>query len=96
LAAQLSVVKEFADQPFVLLNVNQDEDRDVVKEAMKKGEITWRSWWDGGEQGPIATRWNASAWPTVYVIDAKGVIRSHGNEEEGLAATVRSLLKKVP
>jgi hypothetical protein len=29
-----------------LLAVNHDEHRDRVKAAIKRGEITWRSWWD--------------------------------------------------
>lgn len=38
--------------------------------------MTWRSFWDGGsKQGPIATAWQVRAWPTIYVIDAEGLIR---------------------
>lgn len=38
--------------------------------------LTWRSWWDGGNVGgPIATRWEIDHWPTVVVIDHKGVVR---------------------
>jgi peroxiredoxin len=42
-----------------------------------KQKITWRSFVDAGNAGagPIATRWNLSATPTLYVIDHKGVIR---------------------
>jgi hypothetical protein len=43
---------------------------------MEKEEITWRSWWDGGNtSGPIASAWNVKGWPTLYVIDHKGTIR---------------------
>ena len=38
--------------------------------------MTWRSFWDGGNtSGPIASKWNVQGWPTLYVVDAKGVIR---------------------
>jgi hypothetical protein len=71
-----SLVKRLANQPFVLLGVNSDQDRDALKEVMKEEGITWRSWWDGGgTQGPIATQWQVSGWPTLYVIDAEGKIR---------------------
>ena len=43
---------------------------------MEKEEITWRSFWNGGSTGgPISTEWNVQGWPTLYVIDHKGVIR---------------------
>ena len=43
---------------------------------MKEEQIPWRSWWDGGDtNGPIANQFNVSGWPTLYVIDHKGVIR---------------------
>jgi hypothetical protein len=43
---------------------------------MQKEQITWRSWFDGGgTSGPIASKWNVRGWPTLYLLDAKGVIR---------------------
>jgi len=33
-------------------------------------------WWDGGStSGPIASSWNVEGWPTLYILDHKGVIR---------------------
>jgi hypothetical protein len=69
-----SLVKRLANQPFVLLGVNSDQDREELKEVMKKEGITWRSWWDG-PQGPIAAQWQIMGWPTLFVIDAEGKIR---------------------
>ena len=44
---------------------------------MEKHELPWRSFVDPGNAGagPIAARWNLSATPTFYLIDAAGVIR---------------------
>jgi hypothetical protein len=45
---------------------------------MDKEKLNWRSYADHGEgddQGPICSQWNLSGTPTLYVIDAKGVIR---------------------
>ena len=71
-----SLVKRLADQPFVLLGINSDGDKQQLKKVMEKEEITWRSWFDGGNtSGPIATKWNVHGWPTLYVLDHKGVIR---------------------
>ena len=71
-----SLVKKMEGKPFALIGVNSDEDRDALKQVLKKEEITWRSFWNGGStSGPISSEWNVHGWPTLYVIDAKGVIR---------------------
>jgi peroxiredoxin len=74
-----AIVKRMRGRPFVLLGVNGDGDRDKLKELIKKEGITWRSWRDGGgsanNPGPISRRYNVHAWPTLYVLDHRGVIR---------------------
>jgi|SRR6516162_9062394 hypothetical protein len=70
-----SLVKKFEGKPFVLLGVNSDEDRKELKEVLKNENITWRSWFDGSTGGPIATEWNLNGWPTLYLLDARGVIQ---------------------
>ena len=76
-----SLVKELANKPFALIGVNSDPDLDALKPVLEKENITWRSFWNGpeGTQGPIATRWNVQGWPTIYLIDHKGVIRAKGH-----------------
>ena len=70
-----SLVKRLKDKPFALIGVNSDS-KERLREAMKKNDITWRSFWDGGSTGgPIASKWGVSGWPTIYVIDHRGVIR---------------------
>ncbi len=48
-----------------------------LKEKNEKQQITWRSFWNGpdGTQGPISKEWNVQGWPTLYIMDHKGVIR---------------------
>ena len=48
-----------------------------LKDVMKKENLTWRSFADLGNagQGAIAARWNLTNTPTLYVLDARGVIR---------------------
>ena len=90
-----SLVKRLAGKPFALLGVNSDKDRAELKKVMTKENITWRSFWDGGNtQGPIASRWNVSAWPTVYVLDPKGVIRFKDVFDKQLDEAVDLLLKE--
>jgi thiol-disulfide isomerase/thioredoxin len=79
------LVEKFKDKPFVLVGVNGDEEKEEAAKAVERAKIPWRSFWNGkeGASGPIATAWNIRGWPTVYVIDHKGIIRHkylHGNK----------------
>ena len=70
-----SLVKRLEGKPFVLLGVNSDP-KDRLRKAVKLENLTWRSWWDGGSTGgPIASEWGIRGWPTLFLIDHKGVIR---------------------
>jgi hypothetical protein len=90
-----SLVQRLEGKPFALLGINSDSGRTALKEVLKKEHITWRSWWDGGTiEGPIATRWNVSGWPTTYVLDHHGVIRFRNVRGEELDKAVDALLKE--
>jgi len=90
-----SLVKRLEGKPFALLGINSDP-QDRLKQAMKRENITWRSWWDGGSTGgPIASKWNVNAWPTTYVLDHKGVIRFKNVREEQMDKAVEELLKEM-
>lgn len=91
-----SLVEKYKDQPFVILGVNSDRDREALKKTLVEERITWRSWFDGGSaSGPIATAWNVTGWPTVYIIDAKGMIRFKDPRGAGLDEAVEELLAEL-
>ncbi len=82
-AHERSLVKKMEGKPFILLGVNSDE-KSKAKDAVKKNELTWPSWWDGGDtSGPIARAWGVRAWPTLVLIDHKGVIRQRWEGSPG-------------
>jgi hypothetical protein len=91
-----SLVKRLADKPFALLGVNSDINKEELKKAMEKEEITWRSFWNGpeGTNGPISKKWNVHGWPTIYVLDHKGVIRYKNVRGEKMDEAVDKLLKE--
>src|SRR5260370_642594 len=72
-----SLVKRLEGKPFALIGVNSDKDREELKKVLEKEHITWRSFWNGtdGTGGPISKEWGVQNWPSLWVIDAKGVIR---------------------
>ena len=90
-----SLVKKMENKPFALLGINSDP-RERLREVMKKENITWRSWWDGGDtSGPIARAWNVSSWPTTYVLDHKGVIRFKNVRGEAMDTAVEQLVEEL-
>src|SRR5437763_1739022 len=93
-----SLVKNLADKPFALIGVNSDPDKKELKKAMEKENITWRSFWDRTTQGPISTRWKVEGWPTLYLIDHKGILREKYVGSPGdkvLDEKIEALLKEA-
>ena len=63
-------------EPFVLLGINSDSDREELKTTLEEERINWRSWWDdGGIFGPIQTKWAVANRPTIHLLDWNGIIR---------------------
>ena len=89
------MVEKFKDKPFALIGINSDGDRSVVQKILKDNEITWRSALDGTTRGPLATAWNVRGWPTIYVIDAEGVIRARNLRGEALEHKAEELMREV-
>jgi hypothetical protein len=90
-----SLVKRLEDKQFALVGVNSDEDLDALRKVVEKETITWPSFFDGGTEGPIAKKWNVQGWPTIYVLDHKGVIRFKNVREKGLDEAVDALLAEM-
>ena len=88
-----SLVKTYRDRPFALIGVNSDVDRDKIRQTVIDQNLPWRSFWNGGSPGgPIATEWNVSAWPTIYLIDHEGVIRHKSLRGKELDAALEELV----
>ena len=70
-------METYAGKPFALLGINSDRKIERAKKAIQDNKLNWRSWWQGaaGTGGKISTTWNVSGWPTIVLIDHKGVIR---------------------
>jgi hypothetical protein len=87
-----SLVRRLEGKPFVLLGINVDEDRQEGLTFVREHDLRWRSWWDGGTEGPIARRWGIYAWPVTYVLDGRGIIRFQNVWEKDLDRAVDLLL----
>jgi peroxiredoxin len=91
------MVDKYKDKPFALVGIDSDGDRSALQKVIKEQKLNYRSAADGTTSGPIATAWNVHGWPTVYVIDAKGVIRHKfvGVDPNVLTKAVEDLLKET-
>jgi thiol-disulfide isomerase/thioredoxin len=91
------LVERLKDKPFALIGVNSDVDKTKLKTAMGKARITWRSFWCGekGAFGDIPKTWNVNGWPTIYLLDYKGVIRAKQVTGKELDRVIDKLIREV-
>jgi len=90
-----ALVQRMKDRPFALIGINSDGGAKKCREITKREEIPWLNVPDGTPGGPIATAWNVQEWPTIYVLDAKGVIRSRNVRDEAMDLVVEKLLAEI-
>lgn len=72
------LVARMNDKPFALIGVNGDREYDdAYADVVAKERISWRSFKNSqGDDNPdIAGAWGHEAWPTLYLVDHKGIIR---------------------
>jgi Thioredoxin-like len=95
-AHERSLVKRLEKSPFALIGVNSDKDRDELKKVLKDENLSWRSFWNGGStSGPISNAWKVRGWPTIYVLDAEGVIRYRNVRGHAMDEAVDALLAEM-
>lgn len=68
------LVKKFKDKPLAFVSISADEDKETLTKFLKDEPMPWIHWFDG-QRGELAQAWNIHAFPTMFVIDADGVIR---------------------
>ncbi len=96
-----AIVEQYLHRTFMVLGINENDRREVLKHLGANGEVTWRSWWDGDredETRPIFTRWNILGYPTFFVLDHHGVIRFrdlHPEDENGFREHVEPLVRQA-
>jgi len=94
-----SLVEKYEDAPFAIVGVNSDPNLAQILSVCERENISWRSFWNGpdGSRGPISRAWDVEGWPTLYILDAKGVIRykSVGANMQVIDQTIEQLLAEI-
>src|SRR5262245_33913740 len=72
-----ALVKRLESEPFALIGVNSDKDKEFIKQQNQVQQISWRSFSNSheGTNGPISKLFGIRAWPTLYLIDQEGGIQ---------------------
>ena len=74
-----TLVKRLAGEPFALIGMNTDSDSvEKLSKRFKEDGLNWRHAMLGpANKAEIPTKWNVEGYPTLYLLDAKGVIRKY-------------------
>ncbi len=91
---ELALANRLRDRPFALIGISADDSPEVVKEFMKRKEMPWVHW-HNGPSGGIIDDWEVQSYPTILVIDHKGIIRFKDVRDEEMDEAVEKLLKEM-
>ena len=93
-----SLVKKLENLPFALLGVNTDGDIETAQKVIRGEKLTWPSWFQGSTSGPISQAWGIGTFPTLFLIDHRGIVREQFVGDPGaerLEARILELLKEA-
>lgn len=80
-------------EPFAFLGVNHDQTEEKAKDFADREELPWKSWFDKGNK--IGRAFQVTYLPTIFVLDAQGVIRYRDVRGKDLDEAVDTLLREM-
>jgi thiol-disulfide isomerase/thioredoxin len=89
-----AMVAKLKDKPFALISVSADDKKKTLSDFLEKTPMPWVHW-HSGPQGELIEKYQVQFFPTVYVLDAKGVIRFKHLRGEALEKAVETLLEET-
>ena len=89
------LVKKMDGKPFVFVSISADEEKQTLEDFLKKTPMPWTHWYSG--MGGVVEDWDIEGYPTIFILDAKGVIRKKIEEADSKAidAEVEKLVKQA-
>jgi hypothetical protein len=70
-----SLVKRYKDRPFAMLGINVKDTQSLLEQLTKDEVVTWKFWVDKPPAYRISTLYNIEGYPTILLLDQRGVIR---------------------
>lgn len=90
-----SLVEELKDRPFAIVGVNSDS-KERLRELVKDGTTTWRNFTDVQADGKkISSAWGVRGWPTLYILDHRGVIRHKNLRGAEMEKAIKALVAEA-
>ena len=89
--------RKYAGQPFVILSVSIDSEKDDAKwkDFVRDHEMTWLQYRDGDDHGPMARVFGVTAVPTTFTIDADGILEDQHVGDADLDGKIGQLLRRT-
>ncbi len=88
------LVERLRNKPFALIGINTDAP-EMWQQRSKADPVAWRNALEGSTGGALCRAWNVTSFPTIYVLDAKGVLRFKGVRGEAMDKAVDELLAEL-
>lgn len=88
------MVKRLKGKPFVLVSISGDDSKEKVARFLERTPMPWTHWYMGNGSEVIDT-WEVDAYPMIFVLDHKGVIRYKDVRDKKMDEAVDDLLKEM-
>jgi thiol-disulfide isomerase/thioredoxin len=88
------LVERMKGKPFKFVSLSVDDTKETLTEFLKYENMSWTHMWNGPAGGFI-DQYQIQSYPTIYVLDAKGMIRFKHVKGEKLDHAVEALLKEM-
>lgn len=88
------LVTKYEKEPLVVLGVNCDQSSGRLQALEERKIVTWKNWFNG-RGGDITEEWQVNSFPTVILLDGKGVIRQIKVAPEELEEQAVTLIAEI-
>jgi thiol-disulfide isomerase/thioredoxin len=89
------LVEKLKGKPFVFVSVSADDEKKTLTDFLEKEKMPWTHWWEGRKENGILKDWNVRFFPTIYILDSKGVIRYKNVRGKKMDEAVEKLLAEM-
>jgi len=80
-------------KPFAFISISGDDTKETLTSFLEKEKMPWVHWF--ADRKGILKDWNIRFYPTMYILDHKGVIRAKGLRGEELEKKVIELIAEA-